>query len=353
MKTGIEDIQANGLKVCIDWLSWTLSEPCNLETAVQLMGYAMADFQLLPQGRNGYRSQLRHSVYPISIQYDGQEGMGIHVDVSGSAIQDLVEHYKKSHSVSTPFGEMAYDASSFDSTLFSDMLKHILSLGHITRLDLAVDDIGANYYTLNSLDEKLSNKLYVSKFRKWNKLVEYENGRDILGYTIYMGSRTSSIMLRVYDKQLEQNKKLEKTSKTLINYPWVRWELELKDERSQQAVEALIQGKSINEVTIGILSNYLRIICPDASRNDRCSVDPVWDSFIGNILKLALYQVPQPKTINDTKNWLERQVASSLAAVVIADGGDSAFIHYLLKSGSMRLSNHHRDMIEQFSGGIS
>ena len=170
------------------------------------------------------------------------------------------------------------------------------------------------------------------------------------GYTIYLGSRTSSIMLRVYDKQLEQNKKLEKLSEPLIDYPWVRWELELKAERAQQAVNALIDGMSINEVAIGVLSNYFRIIVPDASRTERCTIDPVWEAFTSDILKLALYQAPEPKTIDDTKNWLERQVAASLASVVIADGGDSAFIHYLLKTGSMRLSNHHRDMIYQATG---
>lgn len=351
MKTGERDIHSNGLNICIDWLSWTLSEPCTVEFALQLMGYSIADFQLLPQGRNGYRSQLHHSVYPISVQYDGREGMGIHVDVSGSAIQDLIEHYLKSRSVITPFGDMAYETSSFDGTVLSDILRDISTVGHITRLDLAIDDIGAQYYTLDSLDDKLSNKAYVSKFRKWKKLVEFDNGKGITGYTIYMGSRTSSLMLRVYDKQLEQNKKLEKTGKPLIAHPWVRWELELKEERSVKASELLIQGKSINEVTIGILSNYLRIITFDSTRNVRCSTDPVWDSFVGDVLKLGLYQSPEPKTIDDTKNWLERQVASSLAAVVMADGGDSAFIHYLLKTGSMRLSNHHKDMIFQAMGG--
>ena len=36
---------------------------------------------------------------------------------------------------------------------------------------------------------------------------------------------------------------------------------------------------------------------------------------------------------------------------ISVDGGDSAFIHYLLKTGSMRLSNHHKDMIFQAMGG--
>ena len=54
-------------------------------------------------------------------------------------------------------------------------------------------------------------------------------------------------MLRVYDKQLEQNKKLEKAEKPLITDSWVRWELELKEGCSVNAAELLIQGKSIHE----------------------------------------------------------------------------------------------------------
>lgn len=353
MEIGMDSIQNNGLKICIDWLSFTLSEPCSLDSVFSLMGYPMADFQSLPKGRNGYRSQLHHPLYSISVQYDGQEGMGIHVDVSGSAVPDLLDHYYIVHQSPTPFGGMAYNMSSFDSTVFSDMLKDISASGHITRLDLAIDDMGARYYTLPSLNEKLSENSYVSKFRGWKHLVERKNSGDIdniTGYTIYMGSRVSPVMLRVYDKQLEQNKILGNTGKPLITSPWVRWELELKGERSQSAVDALIQGKSINEVTIGILSNYLRIIRKDATRNNRCSVDTVWDSFIGDILSLALYKSPAPKTIDDTKNWLERQVSASLASVVISDGGVSDFIHYLLKVGCSKLSSRHRDMIYQANG---
>lgn len=350
MTNGVDNIQDNGLKICVDWLSWTFPEYSNPQPVVEFMGYSMADFQTLPQGRNGYRSQLHHSVYPISIQYDGQDGMGVHVDVSGSAIQDVVEHYRRFHSFVTPFDSMAYETIDFDATVFSDLLRDISSRGHVTRLDLAVDDIGAHYYTLSDLDNKLSNRLYVSKFRKWKKLVEFGNGSDITGYTIYMGSRVSSVMLRVYDKQLEQNKQLGQANQPLILYPWVRWELELKDDRAQMAVNTLSQGDSINAVTVGILSNYLRIISPDASRCERCSIDPVWSAFVGDVLKLSLYKAPKPRTIDDTKNWLDRQVASSLAAVVIADGGDSSFIHYLLNSGAMRLSNHHRNMIGKYAG---
>ena len=48
--------------------------------------------------------------------------------------------------------------------------------------------------------------------------------------------------------------------------------------------------------------------------------------------------------------WLKRQVAPSLAAVVAAFGGSVDFIYDLLSSGSGRLSEKHRNMIQTYWG---
>ena len=50
-------------------------------------------------------------------------------------------------------------------------------------------------------------------------------------------------MLRVYDKQLEQNQKAEDGE--VLEDPWVRWEFELKNERANIAVDFLIQRKQL------------------------------------------------------------------------------------------------------------
>lgn len=347
MLNGNKSQHSNGLQIGIDWLSFTLTEPCSSETAVSMLGYNLVDFQLLPRGLNGYRSQLRHSVYPVSIQFDGQEGMGVHVDISGSAIQDVLDHYRRKRSGSTPFGYDAYETCSFDSTVMSDLLSCIRSNGHITRLDLAVDDLGAEFFTLPELSGILASDGFVSRFRKWKELIKRQNGSVCIGHTIYLGSRSSAIMLRVYDKQLEQNEKLLKSGESPILQPWVRWELELKEERAQQTADLLISGLSLNDVTFGILSNYLRLIQRDNARKDRCSTLPKWELFIDGIKRLALYCPSEPKTLDDTRNWLMKQTASSLAAVVIADGGTTDFVYRLLDSGTQRLTNHHRDMIQQ------
>lgn len=337
----------NGLLTSIDWLGFTLTGEESPEVAIDLLGYKLEEFTALAHGANGYRKQFRHCLYPIFILYDGNEGMGIHVDITGSAISDVVNHYKNSHTVETPFGK-GFEAQDFDITVFSHLLKEIFSYGHITRLDLAVDDIGANYYTLPDLSAILASGNYVSKFRSYKEIKENKNANTCIGHTIYLGSRTSDAMVRVYDKQLEQSKKRLASGEAPIMYPWVRWEMELKRERAQVAASRIASGMNLNEIIVGVLYNYFRIIDLDNTQKSRCSTADKWLKFVDGITRLSLFLAPVKKTVDKVKNWLMRQVASSLATVVIADEGDAEFIHKLLESGSTRLKKHHVDLIRQY-----
>lgn len=119
-----------------------------------------------------------------------------------------------------------------------------------------------------------------------------------------------------------------------------------KANRAESASKLIAQGRSVNEVTIGILSNYLRIIQPDNERKCRCSTSPKWEAFLDNISKVSLYSASEPKTLEDTKRWLMRQVAPSLAAVIVSEDGDLAFIQSLADSGTKRFSMRHINMIE-------
>lgn len=68
--------------------------------------------------------------------------------------------------------------------------------------------------------------------------------------------------------------------------------------------------------------------------------------FVDNISKVSLYSASEPKTLEDTKRWLMRQVAPSLAAVIVSEDGDLSFIQSLADSGTRRFSMRHINMIE-------
>ena len=350
MNTGNDLNLTNGLHLCIDWLSWTVTEPCFVNDVIQFMGYTPEDFRKHPTGLNGYRSQLRHLVYPISIQYDGSEDMGIHVDVSGSAITDLLSHFYKIRLKPTVFGD-GFELSDFDSTIFRELFIAIKGQGHVTRLDLAVDDIGCNYYTMTELNDIFASGAFSSRFRSRNEIKKYTED-TITGNTIYLGSRKSAIMLRIYDKQLEQNGKLISSGKTPITTPWVRWEIELKKERAEFASELLSQGMPLQLLTLCTLRGYLRIINLDNERKTRCSTSEKWERFIDGVDKISLYYRGKEKTIDSTREWLARQVAPSLAMVVMADGGSMEYLTKLLVNGAGRIKEYQNQLIQQEMGSV-
>lgn len=338
----------NGLTVRVDWLSFTLKDITVPATAFELLGYDACAFQLLPSGRYGYKSAYTcNAVNGVTVLFDGNEGMGVHVDISGSAFDIVLQKYYENHCENTPFG-VAYATDDLMGTVLCNMLKDIMSVGQITRFDLAVDDIGAEYFNMDELQEIFETGKCVTRFRGYKQQKSKTFTGEVTGNTLYLGSRRSACMLRIYDKKLEQNAKLAKTTEPLIEHEWIRWELELKDERATSAANILCSGMPLGTVVIGIISNYIRFIELDSTRRERCSIMEKWERFIAGVTGLSLYQKPDPKTIDDKKNWLWHQVAKSLAAVVKADMGDLDFLFALISRGESQFDKVTNEMIDNY-----
>lgn len=335
---------SNGLRVCVDWIAFTLVDVEAVDEAVDFLGIPFSEFALMPRGLHGYASQLRHPAFPLQILYNGNAGMGCHVIIPGSAVHDVLLRYHRSHLSSTPFGTEAMDVRDFDTSVLREFMQDVVRNGQVTRLDLAIDDIGTSFFSMEDIADRLYGDRYVSRFHGWRDLTQH--GSCCGGRTIYLGSGKSAIMLRIYDKQAEQNAKLNKIGEPLLNYSWVRWEMEIKKGRADKAARLLASGMSVADAAIGALSNYLRFVVLDNERIDRCSVDPLWSDFCAGVSKFSLYEATPPKTIDDTKSWLMRQVSPSLASVVISDGGDSAFVDNMIQVGALRLASHNEDILE-------
>lgn len=316
----------NNLRACIDWLSFTFypTEDQSLVQAIKFLGFKQNDFIRMPKGASGYRSMVVLNGNNIRILFDGKPDMGIHVDVSGSAISSLLYAWKKKNTVLTPFHTKATLYRDFNYSLLLDLLDALSGIASFTRIDLVIDDIGCNYYSCDDIIRLIENQQLVSKFKKYENMSSRSlNDGTKQGQTIYLGSRQSEIMLRIYDKQLEFFSK----HKADCPYEWVRWEMELKKDRANQAVKLLLETHSLSAVCMGILNHYLRFIIHDNPVKSRCSNDPTWDCFINDMDKLSLYVPDDPKTIEDTKRWLNKYIGASLSAVIEADGGSLDFIY--------------------------
>lgn len=337
---------SNKLTVSIDWLSFTLTSVTDIDDVLEMLGYTRMDFDNMAHGGKGYKSMVKLSGYPIYIMYDGNPDMGIHVDVSGSAISELLRSFSTTLKISTPFGGYAYD-KDIDSTFMMELLHRIRSIGQITRIDLAVDDIGCNYFDTDDIVYLYFEQQIVSKFRNMKNVVESEISGQKTGHTLYFGSRKSDIFLRIYDKRLEQNKKLNGSGLPLIDYPWIRWELELKGERATSVADMLLSGKPVGEITIGLLNNYVRIINLDNNNRSRCTTYPAWLMFIDGIKPLKLYVPHEDKTIDDKKRWVKNQVMPTLAAIIMSDGGSLEFISDNMEAGVIRMKRPLKEMVSK------
>lgn len=330
MELGIENTLKNGLYISLDWLSFTVKREMTCEQVIEFFGMEPSNFTRDLAGARGYRSKMRHMSYAITLLYDGREDMGIHVDVSGSAVGFFLRSYMESRMVVTPFNSLAYTSGSFDCSVFAGLLEDVLDMGNITRLDIAIDDKGANYYTMEELQNIFESGLYVSRFKKY-RFVKEASKKSLHGFTIYLGSRKSNLMFRIYDKKLQCKKKNPDCSE------WVRWEIELHDERATMVALMLIGGAKLSSLAIGVLSNYLRLIQRDNVRDSRCSASEKWDRFLNGIEKIRICQPERKKTLDDKKDWIERQIAPTIAAIYHADG-DLEFIYKMVQCGTFRMS---------------
>lgn len=306
-------IRDNGLSVLVDWIGFTVLSLSVLDDILSLFGLSRSDFSILPHGSNGYKSCILYNGCNIRVSYDGNENMGVHFDISGSGVSCFLELYKQSISYQTPFGP-AYNKSP-DETILCSLFRSISSVGKLTRLDLAVDDIGCKYFSCDDIENYYQNDQIRSRFSKHQHI--YSDSDHVkTGDTIYFGSRKSDVFLRIYDKQLEQSH-----SGNPFPAPWIRYEFELKAARAIKFAEKLCnQGGDLGSCVMALFHNYFNIVEKSDSNISRCPAIPLWNDFLSCVGKLQL-SIPRPEASLDEKEaWINRQVLPTITALLVKYG---------------------------------
>lgn len=328
----------NGLRCSIDWLSFTI-DSTELYCTLNDFGFQISDFYECPKGANGYKRMIRLHGSNLRVLYDGSENMGIHFDCSGSAVPELLRYFSDSLMIETPFDSYAID---MDIVVMQELLSRILMTGHISRMDLAIDNIQQIYYRVPELEDIWNDKRCCCHFRTFKRITERDSSGNLVGDTIYLGSRSSDLMVRIYNKQLENNRKYPESP---VDFDWVRWELELKDDRADNAARLLMQQCSVGSVAVGILSNVFRVIVFDDSNKSRCSSDIKWQRFINGIEALRLYTPKPEKTLEDKYRWIQRQVGPTLTGLILANSGDITWIRDNMPIHAGRMKGSLRSLV--------
>jgi phage replication initiation protein len=204
---------SGGFTQTIDWLAFTLPK-AEVTDVITLIG---GDWF---QSETGFRG------YPVAqLMTQGKTGVGklgtgaprnpkeVHVDLSAGIV------------------------SQWDETKLKTVLAWIFAQkGHVTRIDVALDDREATV-AVETVRQAVEAGQLVSRSKQF-KVIQASNHRQGVrtGETLYFGSRESQSMLRVYDKRLELKSRGREDAESY----GVRWEMEFKQDRAQACAKALL-----------------------------------------------------------------------------------------------------------------
>lgn len=248
-------------RVIYDWLTFT-TKIHSLSNVVELLGLQNVKFQDM-KGRYCYQDRLNFG--GINIMYNGREGMGICVEMSGQGCRDF-ETYGNGDYKS--IFELIIDNYSDDPE------KRGMN---ITRLDVAYDDY-IGLLDLNYLMYSAQKGHYVSRCKDIE--VIYSNK----GCSVCHGSRLqSAVYIRIYDKKLERGR-------DDLDH-WVRCEMKLKDDCARGFIK--LSG-DIRKNYFDVLNNYLRYVISSDNTTNKCMVEtsPEWLQFIESWETVSIFDKP-------------------------------------------------------------
>lgn len=277
--------------VLYDWLSFTLlSDEYDPLAVIDALALQRASFRAM-NGQHGYQDRLYYD--GISVHYNGQ-CPGVWVELSGQGCRNF-----------ETLSPLSWEE------LFA-WIK-VQPTAHITRVDIAYDD-HQGIIDMPTFVTDVEFQNYVSKFRSGK--IEKGFGSE-KGTTVYFGSPSSDIRLRVYDKAAERHKEGH----------WIRLELQLRDDR---ASEFLASPLPIGQTFAGVLANYLRIVEDNGDKNkSRWPMVDYWAELIDNASGIRLFSSPGVEYNEDNLYYFVFRQAGNAIDTAIRLYGVERFIRQL------------------------
>jgi phage replication initiation protein len=214
----------------------------------------------------------------------------------------------------------------------------------VARLDLAVDD-RSSVLEPAVIEAAFQAGTVVTRWREARKRGENLLDPAERGWLLHLGSPKSASRARIYDKAAEQG--------LPASEPWMRFELQLRDERAELMVAQLATSADPGEVVLGVIRGYVdfKERGSDGHRH-RWQAAPWWEAFCRGVAKLRLGTAPEAmRGVEQVKSWLLRQVAPALALVVAADAGSMDWVYGALAMGRRRWRVEHRAMLAMAGSG--
>ena len=303
------DSDPHPVTCAIDYLRFTVPDEVPVETVRSLFG--TVEWMERPKGALGYSRACEWE--GILLLFEGRVGMGTHVEMSGRACR-VWEGSERFRAVGgwVPF------------------LTTLMDLGaKSSRWDVAWDDRNdgdEGFLSMPELREAIEQRAFTTRWRSWGDNREWvvREGVETLQEKVTFGRRGSETYLRIYDKAAQQGE----------SGHWLRCELEFRDDRATQAIQEFLAFGLAH--IAGVLRGCLEFKQADtATRRERWLPAEWWIRFLDHAEKAQLCLNPLIRTLRRSLDWLDAQVCSTLAFVLLAAGPGA--LDELLDLGAMRL----------------
>ena len=182
-------------------------------------------------------------------------------------------------------------------------------------------------------------RCYKSKCTYSERTLSDDQKKDIHGTSLYFGSKTSPVLIRIYDKAAERGIK---------DRHWIRVEMQLRDERAKVFAAMLLRDQHVGLTASGVLRNYLCFLTPTEDTNKaRWPLAPYWDRLIMDMQKISLWISPGTEyNFSNTEHWLLKQYGQALRVLDVIYGSDYLIKRYRSLYSEDELSPKYQRVID-------
>jgi len=274
-----------------------------------VLGIQMNDDFMFREERNYHNYTVVYQFWELTLRFSPKSNSGVLLEMRGQ-------------------GCRAFEAilQSQNRSWYDFFERCLEKNGHITRLDIAVDDT-IGLLSIPELIEKRK-KGWVDFGRVQavdchestlpDRLLE-EAGEGIsdMGCTMSIGSRKSPIRFCLYEKEYEQAKKHGIPLGELLGVK-NRVEIRLRDDRAQNALCHLVASRDVGALAFGILNERLQFFTVD--HNGEVWDCPKWRRFAGlDWAEVELTTKPEPYTDERSWRWFRIQCAPTVKYHLMRD----------------------------------
>jgi DNA relaxase NicK len=320
------DFLKNGF-ILFDWLSFTARTECvwnekdlkayenkiTADTILEILDFDEEEWTVVERSAHGFKK--RYYFNGINVHFDNPQFDGVWVEFSGQGCR------------------------AFDECFPTTWLELFKIISHykwnITRLDVAYDDF-VMILDIDNITKQIENQKYISVMDSWKCIVSDK------GKTAELGSPSSEIMFRIYDKARERNREDEGH--------WIRWEMQLRRERAQGFVKMLLEGHEIGALFSGILNKYVRFVHPSKtdSNKQRWKTQQWWSKFVNTTEQISLWKTCCTNyNLKKVENFVYKQCGNGINTLIEIVGKEQ-FYKDLIKNKPLKINEKYHSLIAEY-----